>query len=62
MHCPAGYRYAAFGLLQQDKMKWQVVDYKIAVSRFYRLKEWPRRLILGGTAAENSLDRMKRCT
>jgi hypothetical protein len=43
-------------------MKWQSVCNEIAVSRFYRLKEWPWRVILKGVAAENSLDRIKRYT
>jgi hypothetical protein len=32
-------------------MKWQAV-YKIVVSRFNRLKEWPRRFTLPVVAAE----------
>jgi hypothetical protein len=37
-------------------MKWQVGSNKIAVSRFYRLREWPWRFILKGEAAEDFLD------
>jgi hypothetical protein len=39
------------GLLQYFKMKWQGERHNIAVSRFYRLKEWPWRFILKGEAA-----------
>ncbi|KPJ98391.1 MAG: hypothetical protein AMJ60_08420 [Desulfobacterales bacterium SG8_35] len=38
-------------LLQLDKMKWRLVCNNIGVSRFFRLKEWPWRLILRGAAA-----------
>jgi hypothetical protein len=62
MHCPAGYQYAVSGPIVAEKMKWQVVRNKIAVSRYYRLKEWPWRFIALGVAAVYSLDCKKRCT
>jgi hypothetical protein len=43
-------------------MKWQAVFNKMALSRFYRLKEWPWKFIFSGLAAENFPDRMKRYT
>jgi hypothetical protein len=62
--CPAlsGVSIQILSQLQQDKMKWKAVCNKMAVSRFYRLKEWPWRFILTGVAAENFPDRMKRYT
>ena len=48
MHCPAGCQYAVSETIAAEKMKWQVVRNKIAVSRYYRLKEWPWRFISRG--------------
>jgi hypothetical protein len=37
-------------------MKWQVGSNKKAVSRFYRLKEWPWRFTLKGESADSFLN------
>jgi len=62
MHCPAGCHYAVSEPIAAEKMKWQEVRNKIAVSRYCRLKEWPWRFISLGAAAENPLDCKKRYT
>jgi hypothetical protein len=62
MHCPAGCQYAVSEPIAAEKMKWQEVRNKIAISRYCRLKEWPWRFISLGAAAENPLDCKKRCT